>query len=122
MKRPVLYQKTKDTSRRSLRANQRTDINVGIKNGSNHNLLPARLTSSMFGFVCQLIGQPLSDRFRFPIKNRQQVQSRRLLHLLEPFDRNHRRQRLSFALNHEFIVPQRYPIQQVSKPLTDFQR
>lgn len=121
MKRPVLYQKTKDTSRRSLRTNQLADIDIGIKNGLNHTLLPARSRSSMFGLVRQLIGESLNDRFRFSIKDRQQVQSRRLLHLLEPFDGNHRRQRLSLVLNHEFIVPQRYPIQQVSKPLTDFQ-
>jgi len=121
MKCLILNQQAKDAARRSLRTNQRANVNVGIKDGSNHTLLPARSASSMFGLVRQLIGQSLSNRFRFPIKNRQQVHPRRFLHLLKPFDGHHCRQRLALSFDHECIVPKRDAIQHVSKPLTNFQ-
>ncbi len=122
LKRLVVQQQTKNASRRSLRANTSADINIGIKDGSNHALLSPGPASPMFGFVGKLVGPALRYSFRPPIKNRQQVQTRRLLHLFESLDRNHRCQRLSLALDDEFIMPKRHPIQKISKPLTDFKR
>jgi hypothetical protein len=38
-------------------------------------------------------------------------------HLLEPFYRNKRRERLPLSLDHELVVPQGNPIQHVAKAL-----
>lgn len=76
----------------------------------------------MFGFVGKSVGLVLIYVFRLLIKNRRQVHTRRLLHVFESLDGNHSRQRLSLALNDEFIMPKRDPVHKISKPSADFQR
>jgi hypothetical protein len=49
------------------------------------------------------------------------MQSRGLLHLLEPLDRDHRRQGFSFAFDHELIMPERHPIEKIPESLTHLQ-
>jgi len=40
-------------------------------------------------------------------------------HLLQPLDRNQRSQRLAFPFDHELVMPQGNPVEQVADPLAN---